>query len=376
MIVKRVDIWHLKLAFLSPIKHNLATYEGSENIVVKVTTANGLAGYGEGVPRPFVTGETLDGSLAFLKEVLGPAAFQLTAASPKTLMAHLASSFQGLQAVNYPAAFCAMEMALLDAAGRTWDKPVVDLIGSRSNERVIYSAVLPMVPEAQMAYLLDLIKANHIRFLKLKVGAETDLEMLKIVREKLGWDIDLRVDANSAWTAAEAIERLIEMKPYQISAVEQPVVKEDFEGLKKVGDALGLPIIADESLCSEADARRLIDLKACQIFNLRLSKCGGFGQALRMQQMAEKAGVLCQLGCHVGETSILSAAGRHFALSVPNLVYVEGSFSPFLLTRDPVTAPVAFAYEGIGPALPGPGLGVEVLDPALNELAVSRKIIS
>ena len=109
-----------------------------------------------------------------------------------------------------------------------------------------------------------------------------------------------------------------------------------------------IPVIADESLCNEEDARRLIDLKACQIFNIRLSKCGGLGTATRIRRMAEKAGILCQLGCHVGETSILSAAGRHFALTVPHLSYVEGSFSPYLLVRDVVAQPVVFQWRRHG----------------------------
>jgi muconate cycloisomerase len=334
-----------------------------------------VTGYGEGVPRPFVTGETLNDRLSFLKEVLAPAAFKLNWGSPRHLLASLESTHQRLQAESFPAAFCAWEMALLDAAGRTWNMAVSDFFGTGTHP-VVYSAVLPMAPPQKMAYFFNLVKTHNLRFLKLKVGAANDLEILKMARKKLGWTVDLRVDANSAWSPAEAIERLEEMKPYKISAVEQPVAKEDFEGMKRVGEETGLPVIADESLCTAADAQRLIDLEACQIFNLRLSKCGGLSRAHSLQQMAARAGLRCQLGCHVGETSILSAAGRHFALSVPNLAYVEGSFSPFFLTRDPVASPVSFHREGMGPALPGPGLGVEVLDPILNELAISRKIIS
>jgi L-alanine-DL-glutamate epimerase-like enolase superfamily enzyme len=376
MTVKRVDIWHLKLAFLSPIKHNLATHQGSENVVAKVATTGGVVGYGEGVPRIFVTGETLSESLDFIMEMLAPAAFKLNWASPQDLMASLEAAHQNLGAANFPAAFCAWEMAILDAAGKTWGMAVSDFFGPRITDQVIYSAVLPIAPPEQMADLFDLVKTHHVRFLKMKVGGAGDLERLRMAREKLGWEVDLRVDANTAWSAAEAIERLRQMKPYKISAVEQPVAKDDFEGLKRVGEETGLPVIADESLCTPEDAQRLIEMKACQIFNLRLSKCGGLGRTHKLQQMAVRAGLRCQLGCHVGETSILSAAGRHFAVTHPNLTYVEGSLSPFLLLKDPVATPVTFNREGIGPPLPGPGLGVEVLDQMLNELAISRKIIS
>jgi muconate cycloisomerase len=121
---------------------------------------------------------------------------------------------------------------------------------------------------------------------------------------------------------------------------------------------------------------RLIHLKACQMFNLRLSKMGGITTAMRIKKAAAAAGIRCQLGCHVGETSILAAAGRHFALTQGPLAYVEGSFAPFLLTRDPVAEPVAFGRGGIGLPLPGPGLGVRVMADVLDEMAVSRITLS
>jgi len=204
------------------------------------------------------------------------------------------------------------------------------------------------------------------------VGDAGDLEMLEMARQALGWEIDLRVDANAAWSAAEAVERIREMARFRISSVEQPVAKDDFLGMKQVREGVEVPISADESLCTEADARRLIDLKACQIFNIRLSKCGGLGASARILKLAQEAGVRCQLGCHVGETSILSAAGRAFALCAGDLAYIEGSISPYLLTRDPVENPVLFEGGGLAYALPGPGLGVQPQDNVLCELAVSH----
>jgi L-alanine-DL-glutamate epimerase-like enolase superfamily enzyme len=370
MIVKQLDIWHLKLGFQSSIKHNLATYEGSDNLVLRVTTADAVTGYGEGVPRAFVTGEVLSDSLSFLREVLGPAILTRDFHSPQALLKSLEDLYRQAQAQRHPGAFCALETALLDAAGRTWNMPVADLIGPKQRKSLEYSAVIPLTSTKQMRFLFQLVKMNRMRFVKLKVGNDSDLETLRLARDLLGSEVDIRVDANSAWTPSEAIARLREMQPYRISAVEQPVAKADFAGLKQVSEAVQIPVIADESLCTEEDARSLIDLQACRVFNIRVSKCGGLGAATRIRKMAEEAGILCQLGCHVGETSILSAAGRHFALTVPQLSYVEGSFSSVLLVRDVVTQPVVFNGGGIAYELPGPGLGIEVLASALDELAV------
>jgi len=374
MIVKKLDIWHLKLGFLSPIKHNLATHQGSDNIVLRVTTAEGMTGFGEGVPRAFVTGEVLSDSLLFLRQVLAPAILARQFPSTQALLQGLRRLYEQAQAQRHPAAFCALETALLDAASRTWDMPVTDMIGLKLRTSLEYSAVIPLMSPESMRHLLRLVKMNQMRFVKLKVGTDDDLSTLRLARDELGDDIDIRVDANSAWTPSEAIARLKEMQPYGISAVEQPVAKADFAGLKQVSEAVQIPVIADESLCNEDDARSLISLKACGIFNIRLSKCGGLGTATRISQMAEAAGILCQLGCHVGETSILSAAGRQFALTVPHLSYVEGSFSPYLLVRDVVSQPVIFNGGGMAYELPGPGLGIEVLVEALEALAVSHEV--
>ncbi len=369
-----MDIWHLKLPFLSPIRHNLATHQGSENIVVKVTTQDAATGYGEGVPRAFVTGEGLRDSLTFLREVLAPAALGLAFSSLQEVLPGLAQFGQRVGAARYPAAFCALEMATLDAAGHTWNRPVADFFGGLQRDQIIYSAVIPMASPQQLVQYFNLVRIARMSCLKLKVGAANDLEVLKVARDALGEDIDIRVDANAAWSPSEAIRHIQAMEPFHISAVEQPVAKDDFAGLKQVREAVALPLIADESLCTLDDAQRLIELEACQIFNLRLSKCGGLGNAARLARMAQEAGILCQLGCHVGETSILAAAGRHFALSAPPLKYVEGSFAPMLLIKDPVAVPVCFGHGGVAAALPGPGLGIRVLDGVLDELAVAHHV--
>ncbi len=376
MIIKKVDIWHLKCRFRYPFKHKLATHTGSDNLVVRLSTGQGIYGYGEGIPRDFVTGESLTASLAFLKEGLGPAILRFPAVSPTSLLPSLRLLQEKFAVETSPGAFCALETALLDAAGRTWGQPLSTFLGSRLARSVTYSAVLPLAAGPQLSQFLQLVRAQGMRSVKLKVGEENDLDTLSQARRELGEEVDLRVDANGAWSAAEAILRIREMEPFRLSAVEQPVAKDDFEGLRQVREGVNIPIMADESLCTEEEARRLIRLKACQMFNIRLSKVGGLTTALRLKETADAAGIRCQLGCHVGETSILAAAGRHYALTQGPLAYLEGSFAPYLLTRDLVQEPVKFGRGGVGLPLPGPGLGVRVLDEVLDELAVSRITLS
>jgi L-alanine-DL-glutamate epimerase-like enolase superfamily enzyme len=376
MNIKKVDIWHLNCRFRYPFKHKLAIHKGSDNLVVRLTTDQGICGYGEGIPRDFVTGESLSVSLAFLHEHLGPAMLRFPAISSANLLPSLSVLQDKFATATSPGAFCALETALLDAAGRTWNQPLAKLFGSRMAGSVTYSAVLPLAAGPQLSQFLQLVKTQGMGSVKLKVGEDNVRDTLAQARKELGEEVDLRVDANAAWTAAEAIDRIQEMEPFRLSAIEQPVAKNDFEGLRQVREAVNIPIMADESLCTIEDARRLIDLKACQLFNLRLSKVGGLINARRIKETADAAGIRCQLGCHVGETSILAAAGRHFALTQGPLAYLEGSFAPYLLIRDPVEEPVAFGQGGVGLPLPGSGLGIGVLDEVLDELAVSRISLS
>jgi muconate cycloisomerase len=356
-----------------PIKHYLAERTHSENLVVKVVTDSGVEGYGEGIPRPYVTGETTATSLTFLRDHLIPKSNGLNWNDPEDLFAKLRELISEANRARAPAACCALELAILDAAGKTWKQSVAQLLG-RAGQPLVYSAVIPMMALPSFHRLLCLIRDLSMSYVKIKVGNNSDLEILSLAREILGHEVDLRVDANGAWSAEEAEERLSAMIPYGITAVEQPVPKHDLAGLKRVSNRVDITVIADESLCSEKDAEDLASLGACKVFNLRLSKCGGILAIDRIFEIGQKQGIAAQLGCQVGETGILSAAGRQFAMS-RKLSYLEGSYSNYLLKKDIVNEPVEFGPRGVANPLTGLGLGVTVDDEALQRLSFMHQMI-
>ncbi len=216
--------------------------------------------------------------------------------------------------------------------------------------------------------------AYGFRQLKVKVGiaGQDDVDRVRAIRGRVGRRVDLRVDANEAWTTADVCRRIGELMPFGISAVEQPLPHADASALAEVRREVGVPIMLDESLCSRVDAERAVAEGSCDLFNLRLSKCGGFLPSLRLAQYARWHGLGSQLGCQVGETAILSAAGRHFAASVRGLRYVEGSYDRHLVREALGRADLTFGWGGWAPALPGPGLGVAI-DPAALERVTVRK---
>ncbi len=374
MRLTKIYLYLLQIQLCMPIKHHLAKRTYSQNLVVKVVTDSGVAGYGEGIARKYVTGETTEASLGFLRGHLIPQINGFLADCPTDLLEALPLLISAEERVQAPAACCALELAILDAAGKTWGQSLAHLLGE-ADQPLFYSAVMPMMTQPSFYHrLLCLISDLKMSFVKLKVGNERDLQSLSLAREILGHEVDLRVDANGAWCAEEAEERIAAMMAYGISAVEQPVPKDDIKGLRRVAERLEIPVIADESLCAEHDAEHLIAMDACQIFNLRLSKCGGILAADRLYEIGRNKGIGAQLGCQVGETGILSAAGRHFAAS-RKMIYLEGSYSNYLLKEDIVNEPVKFGPGGVAQPLAGHGLGVSVNEETLQRLSIMRQVI-
>jgi muconate cycloisomerase len=156
-----------------------------------------------------------------------------------------------------------------------------------------------------------------------------------------------------------------------IAAVEQPLPRGPVEGLARLRQAVPVPIMVDESLVTRTDAEALIAARAADFFNVRVSKCGGIARSRALASVALAARVGVQVGSQVGETAILSAAGRHLAAALPAVEFVEGSFGTLLLAEDVSLESVRFGYRGEAPILTGPGLGIRVVEERLRRRAVT-----
>ncbi len=274
-------------------------------------------------------------------------------------------------------------MALLDAYGRHFGAPVSDVTRLLAPDlyqprpEVRYSGIITSSQGMRLRWASWKMRIYRFRQLKIKVGIEgqDDVARLAIVRRRMGRRADLRIDANEAWPARDAVQHIAALKPFGITSVEQPVPHAEAPALAEVRRAAGVPVMLDESLCSAVDAERAVAGQTCDLFNLRLSKCGGFIPSLRLAQFAQRHGLGYQLGCQVGETAILSAAGRHFASSASGLRYVEGSYDRHLVREALATNDITFGWGGKAPALAGPGLGVTLDEAALERVAVRKEVL-
>jgi muconate cycloisomerase len=165
------------------------------------------------------------------------------------------------------------------------------------------------------------------------------------------------------------------MRPFRVSVVEQPVAAADLSGLRRLTAECEERIAVDESLRTVEEARTLIDMRACDAFNIRVSKCGGLLSSMRIAGLAAEAGLTCIVGAQVGESGILSAAGRHLAGCIAPR-YLEGSAGRLLLTEDLVEGRVTPGRGGRARVHDGPGLGVAVREDVLRRRARFSRVVA
>jgi muconate cycloisomerase len=239
-------------------------------------------------------------------------------------------------------------------------------------ERVQYSGVITSAKGFRVWLAGLAMRAYGFAQVKVKVGIPgyDDAARLKVIRRLVGRNVDLRVDANEAWDESEAAARIAELEPYDVSCVEQPIAHEKLGALPEIKRRVKTPIMLDESLCGEVDAERAVRIGGCGFFNLRLSKCGGFIPTLKLAAFAQRHQIGYQLGCQVGETAILSAAGRQFATSVKDVKYLEGSYDRHLVREALAEEDLTFTHGGWAPMLTGCGIGVKVDPTRLASITV------
>jgi L-alanine-DL-glutamate epimerase-like enolase superfamily enzyme len=348
MIITDSQLFSLNIPLKNQSSHHLAVRATGESLLVALADDAGNTGYGECTPRPYVTGETMRSTLEVLQAVL-PQILK-TRIDDVQELAWLLEGMEGLP--QAPSARCALEMALLDLLGKNRRCRVLDLMGPPALETVFYSAVISGETPDQIESLAMQAAAGRIRQVKLKAGTDNNLNLQNtaLLRRILGEHVEIRVDANAAWTEDSAPEHIQALADSGVLYFEQPLPKGEPEQWLRLRSRIPaeVRIYVDESVCSHAEARLLAERQAVDGFNLKISKHGGLLNALEVHSIARLYGLFCQLGCHVGETSLLSAAGRTLALLCGDLRACEGSFGLLLLKTDLTAKPLQAGYQGMG----------------------------
>ena len=301
----------------------------SDSIVVELQFDNDILGYGESAPRPYVTAETpstvANTIQGFFSKTLFRSEINFIKDVKRTLDA-LERECRDRNLKAYNSALGAIDIALFDALGKLQGVPLHHYLGPIVREKISSSLPIPFLHESIIKELYNDLKKLEFDSLKIIMGdvEKDNIERVRMIRSLFGDHMDIRIEANGKWSTEQAISHIEKLKRFNISGVEQPVAAGDIEGLHEIRNKTGTPVIVDESMCNLSDAKKLIEAKACDIINIKISKCGGLLKSKEIRDFAESKNIPCQVGAHVGETDILGKAGRYFAITTRNLFCFEG----------------------------------------------------
>lgn len=310
-----MKITDIKLGLISvplkkPFKTALRIVNSVEDIVVRIETDTGHIGYGEAPPTGVITGDTKGGIIGAIEDHIKMHLIGMDIENIEEIMLRLDKSILGNTSAK-----AAVDIAIYDLFGQLYKAPVYKLLGGYRKEIITDITISVNDPDEMAQDSIEAVKQGY-KTLKIKVGknAQLDIKRMQAIRDAVGYDVDLRIDANQGWTAKEAIYTLGKMEDagLDIELVEQPVPAHDLKSLKLVTNNVNIPVLADESVFSPRDAITIMEMGAADLINIKLMKTGGIHNALKICSMAEVYGVECMLGCML-EAKISVTAAVHLA---------------------------------------------------------------
>jgi len=351
-----VETWPVQMPLSEPYAVAYETVSGTTNVFLRLLTDGGLTGVGCAAPDLPVTGEDAPGVTVAIRDIVAPA---LRGQDPFRWLHLLERLREPLLA--HPSAKAAVDMALFDLLGKRANLPVCTLLGGY-REGIATSVTVGILPEAETVALARDYAARGFRAVKLKGGTDVASDIARVlrVREALGPEIELRFDANQGYTVDDALRFVRGTETAGIEILEQPTPRREPDLLGRVTRQTALPVMADESLMTLVDAFRLARGELADMVNVKLMKVGGIGEAISINAVARSAGLEVMVGC-MDEAALAIAAGLHFALSRPNVVYadLDGHLD---LVGDP-SAGAVILRDGVLYPTGRPGLGFDP-DPA------------
>ncbi|MDB5386408.1 MAG: ykfB 2 [Planctomycetaceae bacterium] len=329
----------------------------SQLLILFIRTDTGLEGIGEVNGSPDWSGETCAGSLEVVTKQFAP---RLIGEDPRRIR-HCMGKLNSTFANSFAKA--GIEMALFDILGKSLDTPVYQILGGavRSFDLPLRFPIMPVGPELSADVARRMV-AEGFRTIKLKVGQDPldyDLERIRLVREVIGPNVRLTVDANGGWSVNDAIRAASRLEEYNVAFLEQPVHRLDLDGLARVRSQIRLPVMADESVFTMPDALNCIRKNAADIISIYPGKHGGILNTIAMAAMAEAAGVHCAIGSNL-EWDVASAAMAHVTVALPNIVverYAADLIGPWFHTEHATETPIS-VNAGLLSVPQGPGLGI------------------
>ncbi|HEY5387926.1 MAG TPA: dipeptide epimerase [Thermoleophilia bacterium] len=376
MKITAVHVETLELEMEEPFVIASSALATSPCDLVRVETDVGLVGFGEACPAFEFTGDTLWSVQDVIGEYLGPA---VIGKDPFQLEAIVHCWERELWTVGNQAACAAVEMALWDLQGKALGRPLCDLIGGRTRDGLTEVIAWGWDEPETLADKTRRMRAEGITVFKVKVGdlPERDEQRVAAVREAAGPDARLTVDANQGWLNAKTAIRAIRMlEPYRIDLAEQPVRMDDLEAARFVRSHVDVSIALDESVRGPREALAAAAAEACDIIVIKLMKTGGILNALKVNAIAEAAGIRVMVG-NMGESSLGLAAHFHLSAALANATHCDADlpWRPGGYRHDIGSGLKAELRDGVSTVLvpQAPGLGVTLDEGAVSVQRAARR---
>ena len=357
MKIVSIEWGRVSIPLRTPFKTALRTVASVEDIIVKLTADTGDVGFGEAPPTGVITGDTAEAICGAIEHHIAPA-----------ILNQEIDDFEGVTGkvqaalVHNTSAKAAVDMALWDLYGKKLNAPVFRLLGG-GKTHIVTDITVSVNPPEIMARDAETAIQRGFDCIKVKVGVNPELDVARLaaIRAAVPKETVLRIDANQAWTPKEAVRILngMQEKGLDIELVEQPVKAHDLEGLKYVTERSFVPVLADESVFSPMDAMKILQMGAADLVNIKLMKCGGITNALKITTLAELYGAQCMIGCMLeGPVAVNAAAHLACAKGVITKFDLDG---PMLCAANPVHGGSRFEGKDIFMS-EEPVLGVTAVD--------------
>ena len=358
--ITKVEVFNFTIPFARPYKISLGWIDTAKNILIRIHTADGLYGLGEGSPISYISGETQETCFTVAK-AFANLLLQKDATTIEARLKEMDAFIAHHQTVK-----SAFDIALYDLLGKKAGLPIYTLLGGEKRTIVTDWTIGIGTPE-EMAGTAVEIKSAGFSAIKLKLGTSHDEDVARIqaVRNAIGPELPIRIDANQGWSPEEAIRILSDIAPCFIQYCEQPVAAWNIIGLKRVMESSPIPIVADESIFTPWDAFQLLRSSACNYLNIKLAKAGGIHRSLMINAIAESAGINCMLGS-MNESRLALTAAAHLASARRNITFTDLDTHLFHAT-DPVQDGIKYEKGTI--TLPDlPGLGADILPDEMEKM--------
>jgi L-alanine-DL-glutamate epimerase-like enolase superfamily enzyme len=362
LTIKDIAVYKLKIPLQEPFVISLGPINHAENIIVVINTKDGITGYGECSPYMTINGESMD-TCFIVGQYLAKALIRQNVLEPSGCMEIMDRVIYGNTSIK-----SAFDIALHDIVAQHAGLPLYQYLGGKKNKILQTDMTVSIGTSEKMKRDAIHFQQQGFPFIKVKLGEdlETDVARIKAIRDGIGNQIPLRIDANQGWgTADQAIAVLNALEPFNIEHCEEPISRWRFMELSKVSAATSIPIMADETCGDDHDAERLIQLKACSMFNIKLGKSSGFLKALKIIDLAAAAGIQLQIGGFM-ESRLGMTAAAHLALTDDSIHHCDFD-TPLMFTADPVAGGIEYKNNGVVDVPDIPGLGATIKEDYLKK---------